>query len=253
MRYAKGSLVFSPGRDIPLLRQVRNSKFVSHVQLFEYMKLGGFDWSRNSFNWRLKRLVTSGHLSVCTNVVGTGCAVYQITRAGIAVLEHHGEFTTAIHSKTEHLPHPSQAFHSLELNTVHLSFARRNLLAGWLSEVEVASFNSISGSPYSKDYDAIVDVWLGPATKRFALEYERTPKNQRDYRMIEDALRAERQLGCILYLAPNSEMLIRLMHQLNPASRHLVFADARAFSRDLLDTQVFTAEGQPLPFRTALQ
>lgn len=40
MRYAKGSLVINPERDIPLLRQVRNSKFVSHHQLFELMKLG---------------------------------------------------------------------------------------------------------------------------------------------------------------------------------------------------------------------
>ncbi len=43
MRYAKGSLVISEERDIPLLRQVRNSRFVSHDQLFEFMKFGGVD------------------------------------------------------------------------------------------------------------------------------------------------------------------------------------------------------------------
>jgi len=252
MRYAKGSLVLSAERDIPLLRQVRNSKFVSHIQLFEYMKLGGFDRSRNSFNWRLKRLVTSGHVNVCSNVVGAGCAVYQITRAGIAVLEHHGEYTTVIHSRTEHLPHLSQAFHALELNAVHLAFARKNLLAGWLSEIEVASFNSISQTPYRKDYDAIVDVWVGSATKRFALEYERTPKNQKDYRTIQDALQSETQVDCILYLAPNTEMLIRLMQQIKPGHQNLAFADARAFATDLLDTQVLSVEGEPLPFRSVL-
>ena len=39
MRYAKGGLVINAERDIPLLRQVRNSRFVSHAQLFEFMKL----------------------------------------------------------------------------------------------------------------------------------------------------------------------------------------------------------------------
>jgi hypothetical protein len=65
MRYAKGSLVINPERDIPLLRQVRNAKFVSHHQLFALMKLGGFDHSRNSFNWRVKRLLESGHIGIC--------------------------------------------------------------------------------------------------------------------------------------------------------------------------------------------
>ncbi len=42
MRYTKDSLVINPERDIPLLRQVRNSRFVSHQQLFGFMKFGGF-------------------------------------------------------------------------------------------------------------------------------------------------------------------------------------------------------------------
>lgn len=61
MRYAKGGLVINPERDIPLLRQVRNSRFVSHNQLFELMKFGGSDRSRDSFNWRVRRLLKSGH------------------------------------------------------------------------------------------------------------------------------------------------------------------------------------------------
>ena len=56
MRYAKGGLVINPERDIPLLRQVRNSRFVSHSQLFELMRFGGSDRSRDSFNWRVERL-----------------------------------------------------------------------------------------------------------------------------------------------------------------------------------------------------
>ncbi len=41
MRYAKNSLVINPERDIPLLLQVRNSRFISHQQLFEFMQYHG--------------------------------------------------------------------------------------------------------------------------------------------------------------------------------------------------------------------
>jgi hypothetical protein len=253
MRYAKGSLVLSTERDVPLLRQVRNSKFVSHTQLFEYMKLGGYDHSRNSYNWRLKRLVDSGTVSILPKVFGAGSAVYQITKLGIAVLEHQGEFTTTLHSRTDHLPHQSQAFHALQLNAVQLALARKNLLAGWQSEIEVASYNSISETPFAKDYDAIVDVWLGDTTVRFALEYERTLKNQKDYRAICAALEAEMQVQWVLYLTPNTEMMIRLMHAFGSVERRVAFANARNFAADLLDTRVLTGHGRPVVFRNLVQ
>ena len=84
MRYAKGGLVINPERDIPLLRQVRNSRFVSHSQLFELMKFGGSDRSRDSFNWRVRRLAKSGHISICGGIFCAGSAVYRITKEGLA-------------------------------------------------------------------------------------------------------------------------------------------------------------------------
>src|SRR5579864_976561 len=161
MRYAKNSVVVQAERDIPLLRQVRNSKFVSHIQLFELMKLGGWEISRDSFNWRVRRLLRARFLSVCDGSFGAGTVVYRISREGVALLEHHGQFTTVMHSKTEHLPHISQVFHSLELNRIQLALASQSLLSNWQSEIEVASFNTISSSPFQKDYDAIVEVWIG--------------------------------------------------------------------------------------------
>ena len=161
MRYAKGGLVINPERDIPLLRQVRNSRFVSHSQLFELMRFGGSDRSRDSFNWRVRRLIKSGHIGICSGVFCAGSAVYRITREGLILLEHHGQFTNVLHSNTQHLPHASQVFHALELNAIQLALAHKNQLASWQSEVEIASFNTISRSPYEKDYDAIVDVWVG--------------------------------------------------------------------------------------------
>jgi hypothetical protein len=253
MRYAKGSLVLSPERDVPLLRQVRNSKFVSHAQLFEYMKLGGFDHSRNSFSWRVRRLLDAGVVNLCPNVFGAGSAVYQITKPGLAALEHQSEFATVLHSGTERLPHLSHVFHALELNAIQLALARNNLLAGWQSEIEVASYNSLSQVPFEKDYDAIVDVWMGEKTVRFALEYERTPKSQKEYRAIRAVLEAETQVGCILYLTPNEEMMIRLIQKFDSIHKRLAFANARTFTTDLLDTRIVTAQGQPGVFKGLLQ
>jgi hypothetical protein len=240
MRYAKNNLVIQVERDIPLLRQVRNSKFASHSQLFELMRFGGSERSRDSFGWRVRRLLKAGFLSICEGAFGAESAVYRITREGIALLEHHGQFTTVLHSKTEHLPHSSQVFHSLELNRIQLALANENLLANWQSEIEVASFNTISCSPYQKDFDAIVDVWVGNQRARFALEYERSLKSYRQYERIRAALRAERQVGCILYLTSGMEVLVALVRELNSVPNRLAFANARDFEQMLLETKVIT-------------
>ena len=201
MRYAKDSFVVNPERDIPLLRQVRNSKFVSHAQLFEHMSLGGLERSRKSFNWRVKRLIDSGHIAVCAGVFGAGSSVYRITKDGLTLLEYHGQFTAVLHSNTQHLPNTGQVFHALELNNIQLALARKNLLAGWQSELEIASFNTISRTPYCKDYDAVVDVWIDDGLARFALEYERTLKGAQHYQRIRSVLEAEKQISTILYLS----------------------------------------------------
>jgi len=157
------------------------------------------------------------------------------------MLEHYGQFTTVLHSGTKHLPHVSQVFHSLELNRIQLALARQNLLANWQAEIEIASFNTISCSPYEKDYDAIVDVWVGEKTVRFALEYERCLKSYRHYDRIRAALEAERHVGWILFLTSGIEVLIHLIHEFKPIANKLAFANASDFEQTLLDTRVITA------------
>jgi hypothetical protein len=204
------------------------------------MKAGGWERSRDSFNWRVRRLLKSRFISTCDGSFGAGSVVYRISREGIAVLEYYGQFTSVLHSKTEHLPHISQVFHSLELNRIQLALAAQNLLANWQSEIEVASFNTISGTPYQKDYDAIVDVWIGDRKARFALEYEHSLKSYRQYDRIKDALQAERRLGCILYLTSGMEVLLHLVQELHAIPRTLAFAEAASFRQTLLETKVIT-------------
>ena len=253
MRYVKNSVVIQAERDIPLLRQLRNSKFASHSQLFELMRFGGSESSRDSFGWRVRRLLKAGFLSICKGAFGGESAIYRITREGVALLEHHGQFTTVLHSRTEHLPHTSQVFHSLELNRIQLALASENLLANWQSEIEIASFNTISRAPYQKDYDAIVDVWIGDRKVRFALEYERILKSLKQYERIRAALEAERQIECVLYLTSGMEVLVHLVHEFQSVRKRLAFAGATTFERHLLNTVVTGRDGITARFWEVLQ
>lgn len=254
MRYAKGTLIVSRERDIPLLRQVRNSKFISHNQLFELMKLAGFDHDKDCFNWRLRRLKKFGHVLICSEVHGADSTVYRISKNGIALLEHFGQFTTVLNSTSDHVPHLSQAYHALELNQIQLALASKNLVAGWQSEIEVASLNTVSQSPYRKDYDAIVDVWLGERRARFALEYERSLKTLSHYGHIRKALEDEMQVDCVLYLTSGVELLVPLIQELGSVKKTVAFTSAKAFEHDLLDSQVFLGQrSAAVAFRSLLQ
>jgi hypothetical protein len=199
MRYARGTHSISASRDIPVLLQVRNSKFITHQQLFRFL------WplnesSRRGFNWRIRRLLDAGYISVCDGIAGHGNLVYRITRQGLIELESHGKFATVLNSRTQHLPHPSHAAHALDLNSIQLALVQSHLLVSWQSDVEIASANTVSRDPMAKDYDAIVDVWNSDTAARFGLEYERTLKSVQQYARIRRVLEEENTLACILYL-----------------------------------------------------
>ena len=254
MRYAKGTISVSLNRDIPLLAEVRNSKFITHRQLFELMQAGRHESSRSSFNWRMKRLLQSNHVSICQGDFGAGAVVYRITRDGLIQLENHGEFAVVLNSATQHLPHPSQAQHALELNAIRLALVRANLLANWRSDVEIASSNTIAPGPLKKDYDAIVHVWNGGRMARFALEYERTLKSARQYEKVRMALENETQVGCILYLTSGFGIVLHLANELSGVPRRLAFATAPLFRHYLLDTPVILDAHQPeVKFKELLQ
>jgi len=62
VRYWKGSIALSSIRDYPLLRQVLRSTFITHGQLYEFMRLEYCATSRRAFNNRVLRLVKHDHL-----------------------------------------------------------------------------------------------------------------------------------------------------------------------------------------------
>jgi hypothetical protein len=243
MRYAKGSLVINPQRDIPLLRQIRNSRFVSQRQLFELLHYQDLASCRSTFNWRMQRLLKSRYITCLEGISWRGSPVYSIAVNGLIQLESDGDFAIALHSQTRNMPHRSQVFHGLELNEIRVALARNNLLADWRSEVEIASNNMVSGAPYQKDYDAIVTVWAGAEMREFALEYERLLKGARHYARIRAALECERQVACVLYLTASPDLMSALVYQLTPLACPIAFATARSFREHLLATPVCMTEG----------
>ena len=60
MRYAKGSIQLSASHDHPLLRQVLRCGFTTHDQLFEFLRRDCYERNRQSFDWRVRRLVNHG-------------------------------------------------------------------------------------------------------------------------------------------------------------------------------------------------
>ena len=54
MRYAKGSIQLSASHDHPLLRQVLRCGFVTHDQLFAFLRRDCYERNRQSFDWRAR-------------------------------------------------------------------------------------------------------------------------------------------------------------------------------------------------------
>ncbi|SRR5579884_570511 len=246
MRYAKGTLDISSTRDVPLLLQVRNSKFIDHQQLWELMTLGNYEHSRESFAWRVKRLVDAGFLQRCEGAFGRGAVVYQIARSGLYRLESEGHYAVTLNSSTQRLPQTAQMHHALELNSIRIALAKAHLLASWQSDVETASINSVSDSAACKDFDAIVDVWNGNQLARFGLEYERSLKSAKRYREIREVLERDAKTNCILYVTSGFDIAWHLANELLGTSKRIAFVPITDFRQRLLDVEVITKPGEPL-------
>ena len=238
MSYPQGCIVITAAGDIPLLREVRNAKFVSRRQLF-WLLNGAAPLNPNTFTTRLRRLLDREYLRALPDVFWHGSAVYSVTHRGLMELESHGEFCVALHSATRHMPHPLHVYHALELTEIRLTMLRSSLLSGWESELEIASSNLVSAR-FQKDYDAVVKIWSGEQIREFALEYERSLKAARRYARIRQALESERGVGAVLYLTASPDLMFALLYHLTPISKPLAFATAYQFRQHLLATPVLT-------------
>src|SRR5215475_3060752 len=190
MRYRKGSIVLSRTRDYPMLRQALDSVFISHSQLFEFLKLDYCVSSRNAFNNRVFRLVRHG-LLVRHDLPSTHHeSIYSLSSAGAQRLVSAGEYCLP-HADARASSNRCPAIcHSLELNEIHLALKRSGSLIYWMSEPEIRSRSDLANG-YWKYYDAVVTVRSAGCDYKFALEYERTPKAARHYLAIRERIEHE--------------------------------------------------------------
>jgi hypothetical protein len=207
MRYPKGSIQLNQSRDLPLLRQILRSEFVTHSQLFDFMRLNHCEHTRKSFDWRLRRLVDRELVRRQTTPGCTGEFVYSVGSGAAMMLQGSGEYCLVGRSRFNGKEAERSVLHAIGLNEIQLSALRAGLLVRWICSMEVRSQNELTGFGFAKDYDAVVTVRTGVGEQDFALEYERSPKPMRYYRDVAAALGREMQVSRVLYLVSNYDLL----------------------------------------------
>jgi hypothetical protein len=207
MRYRKGTVELNQSQDLPLLRQILRSQFVSHDQLFQFMRLGGHELNRQCFNWRVRRLAEHGFVNRHDAPGLAAGAVYSIGSNGLLRLQGDGEYHSGSIDGTLRRSNGVAVAHALGLNQLHLRLLGAGVVVDWKPEVEIRSQNELTQFGYAKDYDAIVTLRSNRGQARFALEYERSPKTYKEYARIRAAIETERAVDAFLYLVTNYHLL----------------------------------------------
>lgn len=253
MRYRKGSIALSETRDHPLLRQVLDSGFITHGQLFELLRLDYCVSSRNAFNNRVLRLVKHGLLVRHDQSLKTHELIYSVSQASTLHLAARGEYCVPFTDKPKSPHLQATVHHSLELNDIHLALKRTENLVHWMPEPAIRSRSDFGSNGYWKYYDAIVVVRLHGEDCKFALEYERSPKAVRHYASIRERIEQESKIDHFLYLAPSRDLLNFVAGNLRDCSRAVYFGLFCDFLEDGLAFAV-TQNKSPvsLAFTTAL-
>lgn len=215
MRYWKGSIVLSPTRDQPLLREVARSAFITHNQLFESLKLDYCASSRKAFNNRVLRLVTHGLLLRREGLIGSREVVYSVSSSGASALG--GSLVDP--SGKAGSSGLQMLRHCLDLNEIHLALKRTGSLVYWMPETEIRSRTDLTPYGYWKYYDAVVVVRLAGQDCKFALEYERSPKAARQYVTIRERIEQETAIRHFLYLVPNHDFMWFIAEKLSQCRR----------------------------------
>jgi hypothetical protein len=254
MRYWKGSIALSPTQDHPLLRQVLRSTFVTHRQLYDFMRLEHYTTSRHSFNNRLLRLVRHDYLFRNEGPFKTDGPVYSISEIGALEVVGLGECYTGPIRHSNNGSLPQAVYHAFDLNEIHLALQRSAVLTGWISDTEIRSQNELGRLGYCKDYDAVVTVKLDGKERKFALEYERTPKTRKDYLRISSEIDREKLVDRFLYLAISHDLLSFVMRAFANSRRAIYFGLLKDFLDKLLDTPLRPARaGATTTLRNAIQ
>jgi len=253
VRYPKGSVQLNESRDLPLLRQILRSEFVTHSQLFEFMRLNHYERSRKSFDWRLRRLVGRDLITRQIHPAWTADSVYSIAANAALLLQGAGEYCLVGPGRFNGKEVERSVLHAIGLNEIHLSLLRAGLLLRWTGCLEVRSQNELTSFGFAKDYDAVVTVRTEAGDQRFALEYERSPKPMRYYRNVASLLNREAHVDHLLYLVCNYDLLQFVAGFFGNSQRQVYFGLVKDWHDQLLDMPVSCSSAACcLRFRDAL-
>lgn len=238
MRYRKGSIALSSARDYPLLRQVHQSAFITHNQLFDMLKLDYCSSSRNAFNNRVLRLVKHG-LLMRREWPLNGDVVYSLSPSSAVALGVNTHSGDSLAKGTSRIT-DQQLHHSLDLNLIHLALKRTGSLVYWMPETEVRSRNDLTCYGYWKYYDAVAVVRIGGQDCKFAVEYERTAKAARHYVAVRERLDQETSIRQFLYLVPHHDLMWFILEKLSLCKRAVYIGLFRDFLEQTLALPVRT-------------
>lgn len=234
MRYAKGYIELNDTKDFPLVRQVLRSGYVTHRQLFEFMRLGACEHSRPSFNWRVQRLIAH-ELIVKNELTGYGRNfVYSVAPAGAEYLVSKGEFFIGLAGEKGRSQRESAVHHAVDVNEIYFALAKTGRLVSWTWEVEIRSQNELTGFGFQKDYDAVATLRGAAGPSDFALEYERRPKTLAQYRAIRKVIEREERIDRFVYFVANYH-LHTLLGRVFRGTKRALFVGS---SDDLLKQQL---------------
>jgi hypothetical protein len=137
----------------------------------------------------------------------TGDAVYSVASTAATLLQSMGEYCLIGGGRADVNTASNNALHAIGLNEIHLSALRAGVLVRWIGPMEIRSQNELTAFGFAKDYDAIVTVRTDIGERRFALEYERSPKPAKCYRAIAACMSQEIHVNRLLYLVSNYDLL----------------------------------------------
>ena len=209
--------------------------FITHRQLYDLLELDFCTQSRSAFNNRVLRLVRNRYLVRDETPYRSDGYVYSISEKGASELIAGASTTWDRHPGPRMDSSLKAIYHAIELNEIHLALKRSQRLVHWMPETEIRSRNELTDYGYRKDCDALVTVRTDRGERKFALEYERTPKARRQYVQICADIAAERAVNSFLYLAPNYDLLFFLVSCFATLRRPIYFGLAGDFLDKLFD------------------
>ena len=145
MRYSKGTIALSQTQDLPLLRQVMYSKYVTQTQLWQFMRHSGYELSRGSFWWRVKRLEDHGFITRHSLPMAHRDPIFAIASSGLVYLvENVGTPYNGPEAGPDIRVDGVGVAHALGVNEVHLDLLRSRALVSWENEMEIRCRNEVA-------------------------------------------------------------------------------------------------------------